>query len=76
MGLPWRILKFAIDFFARVTTGRCPVIATRSAIAESSALAFWIASPRPILTTTLTIRGTCISFPYPNSCLSAGTISC
>ena len=32
--------------------------------AASSALAFWVASPRPILTTIFSSRGTCITFLY------------
>ena len=39
IGIPSRSLKAAIDFFARVTTGRCPVMRDRSPTAASMALA-------------------------------------
>ena len=48
MGMPLRILKFAIDFFARVITGFCPAIWPSSWAAVSSSFTFWLASPRPI----------------------------
>ena len=38
IGMPSRTLNAAIDFFARVTTGFCPVIWPRSATAGSSSL--------------------------------------
>jgi hypothetical protein len=45
---------------ARVTIGFWPVIVVRSPTAASSALALAIASPRPMLTTTLSTRGICM----------------
>ena len=44
-GIPARILKPAIAFLARVTTGFCPVILAISAIEDSRALALVAASP-------------------------------
>src|SRR5213592_4975706 len=67
MGTPSRSLKFAIDFFARVTIGFCPVIDWRSAVAKSSTLAFSRPSPTPMLITTFSTRGTCHGFVYPRS---------
>ena len=52
----------ASDFRARVITGFCPVISASSRVAESSSLAFWIASPSPMFTTILRRRGTAIAF--------------
>ena len=57
-----RILKFAIAFFAFVTTGFWPVIVATSAVAVSTARAFSFASPRPMLTVILWTRGTCMTF--------------
>src|SRR2546428_12791122 len=62
MGMFLRSLKLAIDFRARVITGFCPVISASSRVAESSSLAFWIASPSPMFTTILRRRGTAIAF--------------
>ncbi len=76
MGTPSRSLKFAIDFFARVTIGLCPVIDWRSAVAKSSTLAFSRPSPTPMLITTFSTRGTCHGFVYPRSFMSAGSIVC
>ena len=64
IGMPARSLKAAIDFLARVTTGFWPEISVRSFTAASIALAFWIASPRPMLITILTNFGTCITLSY------------
>ncbi len=47
IGTPSRSLKFAIAFFARVTTGFCPVIDVISATVVSTTLAFCVASPKP-----------------------------
>ena len=47
---------------ARVTIGFWPVIVVRSPTAASSALAFAIASPRPMLTMTFSRRGISIGF--------------
>ena len=62
IGMPLRILKFAIDFFARVITGFCPAICPSSAAAVSSSFTFWLASPRPMLSVTFETRGTAIAF--------------
>ena len=61
MGIPSRSLNAATDFFARMTIGACPVISFRSMMAASIARAFVIASPRPMLTTTFSMDGTCIA---------------
>ncbi len=57
MFMPSRNLKAAIDFFALVTTGFWPLIATNSATAASSALALTIASPTLMLMTTFSNFG-------------------
>ncbi len=75
MGMPLRILKFAMDFFARVITGFCPAIWPSSCAAVSSSFTFWLASPRPIFTVTFETRGTAIVFEYPKRLVSAGTAS-
>ena len=62
IGMPLRILKFAIDFFARVITGFCPAINPSSCAATSSSFTFWLASPRPMFTVTFFTRGTAIEF--------------
>ena len=60
IGIPVRNRNWAIDRLAFVTIGFWPVIRVRSPTAASRALAFWIASPRPMLTTTFWRRGVCI----------------
>src|SRR5215212_303401 len=75
MGLPVRTLKAAIDFLALVITGFWPTIWVRSFTAASSVLGFWIASPMPILTTTFSRRGTCMTFARFRSFIRAGTNS-
>ena len=60
--MPLRTLKAAIDFFARRVTGFCPVMRASSSAPVSTSLALAVASPRPMLTTTLVIRGTAITF--------------
>src|SRR5690242_21795521 len=75
MGMPLRILKFAMDFFARVITAFCPVIWPSSTAAVSSSLAFWLASPRPMLTVIFFNFGTAIMFFQPKRFISAGTVS-
>src|SRR6266851_7465821 len=75
MGMPLRILKFAMDFFARVMTAFCPVICPSSTAAVSSSFAFWLASPRPMLTVTFCSLGTAIMFFQPKCFISAGTVS-
>ena len=62
IGMFSRSLKFAIAFLDLVTTGFWPVIAVSSATAESIILAFWIASPRPMLSTIFSSRGTWFTF--------------
>ena len=62
MGMPSRSLNCAIDFFARRITGFWPVIAARSRTAPSMSLASRAASPTPMLTTTFTTPGICMTF--------------
>src|SRR6266852_3142725 len=73
IGTPSRSLKFAIDFFAFVTTGRWPAIACRSAVAKSRILAFSRPSPTPMLMTTFSSRGTWYGLAYPRSFMTAWT---
>src|SRR5262247_1709015 len=73
--IPSRSLKAAIDFFALVTIGFCPEIVIKSLTAESMILAFWIASPKPMLMTIFSSFGTLIGFLWPNSLASAGATS-
>ena len=61
IGIPARSLKAATDFRARITIGAWPVMVLMSATAASMARAFWIASPRPMLTTIFSSRGTSIA---------------
>src|SRR5215472_17490704 len=75
IGMPLRILKFAMDFFARVITAFCPVICPSSTAAVSSSLAFWLASPRPIFTVIFESLGTAMRFFQPKRFISAGTVS-
>src|SRR6266568_1613034 len=75
IGIFSRSRKPAIDFFALVTTGCCPVTVATSRTAASSVLVSRTASPMPMLTTTLCSRGTCMTFPYSNSRLRAGNTS-
>src|ERR1700752_4583804 len=75
MGMPLRILKLAIDFLARVMTARWPEICPNSTAATSSSLIFWLASPKPIFTTTLATLGTAMGFLYPKRFISAGITS-
>src|SRR5882762_5455549 len=75
MGMPLRILKFAIDFLARVMIAFWPVIWPSSTAAVSSSLAFWLASPKPMLTVTFCSLGTAIMFFQPKCFISAGTVS-
>ncbi len=58
-----RSLKLAMALRDLVTTGFWPVMAVSSATAESITLAFWIASPRPMLSTTFSSRGTWFTLP-------------
>src|SRR5579875_1169809 len=75
MGVPSRSLKLEIALRARVTTGRCPVIAASSSTAESSTFGFCVASPSPMLSTIFSSRGTASGFVLPRSRARAGTIS-
>ena len=61
-GIPSRSLKPATDFLARLSTGRWPVIWVSSLIDASMNLMSTFASPTPMLTTTFSIRGACITF--------------
>ena len=63
---PFLNLKPAIDFFALVTTGFCPVIRERSSIALFMTFESVTASPTPILTTILSSLGTSKIFPKLN----------
>ena len=58
MGIPSRILKPAIELRARVITGRWPVMIASCSTASSSALALVLASPTPMFSVILVIRGT------------------
>src|SRR5579872_7425369 len=75
IGMPLRILKFAMDFFARVMTGFWPLIWPSSTAAVSSSLAFWLASPRPMLSVTFWSLGTAMMLSQPKRFMSAGTVS-
>ena len=75
IGLPVRILNWAIDRRAFITIGFWPVIIVRSPDAASIALALVSASPRPMLTTILSSLGTMFGFAYSNCFMSAGTTS-
>ena len=61
-GIPSRSLNPAIDFFACVTTGLCPVIVAISFTTASRSFASWVASPSPTLRIIFSSRGTCIRF--------------
>ncbi len=60
--MPLRTLNAAIDFFARRVTGFWPVMRASSSAPVSMSLAFDVASPSPMLTTTFSIRGTAMTF--------------
>ena len=62
IGWPLRTLNCAIDFFARRVTGLCPVMRATSSAPVSTSLAFDVASPRPMFTTTFSIFGTAMTF--------------
>ncbi len=59
-GWPLRTLNCAIDFLARRVTGFWPVTRASSSAPVSMILTFEVASPSPMLTTTLVIFGTAI----------------
>src|SRR3979411_1231770 len=75
MGMPLRILKLAMDFLALVIMAFWPVIWPSSCAAVSSSLAFWLASPSPMLTVIFCSFGTAILFFQPKCFISAGTVS-
>ncbi len=75
MGMPLRILKFAIDFLARVMMAFWPVIWPSSCAAVSSSLTFWLASPKPMFTVIFETFGTAIIFFNPKRFISAGVVS-
>src|SRR5882672_8175883 len=75
IGMPLRILKFAMDFLARVMMAFWPVIWPSSCAAVSSSFAFWLASPRPMLTVILATLGTAMMFFQPKRFISAGVVS-
>ena len=74
MAWPSRTLNVATDFFALVTAGFWPVILAMSAVAASMTFLSATASPTPMLTVILRMRGTCIVFFSPSFSLSSGTI--
>ena len=69
IGRPSRILNAAIAFFDLVTTGFWPVILVRSPTAASMTFLSATASPTPMLTVILVMRGTCIGVLAPSSSL-------
>src|ERR1700722_15067347 len=75
IGMPLRILKLAIDFLARVITGFWPLIWPSSTAAVLSSLAFWLASPRPMLSVTFCSLGTAMMLSQPKRFMRAGTVS-
>jgi hypothetical protein len=60
IGMPSRNLKVAIDLRARVMTAFWPAISPRSAAAAFTFFESLMPSPTPMLSTTLSSRGTCI----------------
>ncbi len=73
MGRPSRTLKVAIAFLALQISGFWPVILAMSPAALSMTLRSATASPTPMLTVILVIRGTSMTFDRFNSDLSFGT---
>jgi hypothetical protein len=61
IGMPSRSLKVAIDLRALVTTGFWPAIARQIGSQRVDLLGVGDASPTPMLSTTLSRRGICIS---------------
>ena len=70
MCMPSRILKPAIEFLARVMTGRWPAIVASSSTASSSAFELSLASPTPMLRVIFSSRGTAIGVGSSNRSLS------
>src|SRR5690349_18278063 len=75
IGMPSRSLNCAMDLRARCTSGFWPVIAVRSRTAPSISFASRAASPTPMLTTTFTTPGICMTLSYENCSRSPGAIS-
>src|SRR6478736_1229273 len=75
IGMPSRSLNCAIDLVALRMIGFCPVIVARSRTAPSISFASRAASPTPMLTTTLTTPGICITLAKSNSCCRAARTS-
>jgi hypothetical protein len=75
IGMPSRSLNCAIDRLARRTCGFWPVIVAKSRIAPSISLASRAASPTPMLTTTFTTPGVCMTLAYLNCSRSCPAIS-
>src|SRR5690349_5012389 len=75
MGMPLRILKFAMDFLARVIIAFWPVIWPSSCAAVSSSFTFWLASPRPMFTVIFCNLGTAMRFFQPKRFISAAMVS-
>ena len=73
MGRPARILNAAIALRDLVMSGFCPVILVRSATAASITFFSATASPTPMFTVILVIRGTCIGFWMLSCSRSRGT---
>ena len=69
---PSRSPKLAIDFFAFLRTGSCPVMRASSSTTASSAFGCLIASPTPTLSTIFSSDGTSCGFEKPNCCVSFG----
>ena len=65
-----RTLKVEIAFRACVMIGFWPAISDRSAAAVVTFLVSLTASPTPMLSTILSIRGTAKAFGYLNSSIS------
>src|ERR1700691_5023908 len=70
-----RVTIAAMDFLALVVTGFCPATEARSATSGSMIFTFCVASPRPMLRTIFSRRGTAIRLVRPSSFCSAGRIS-
>ncbi len=68
-GMPSRSLKLAIDFVARRTCARWPAIIVSCSIASSSSFASVFASPTPMLSVILVMRGTSMIEERPSSLL-------
>ena len=71
-GRPSRILNVATAFFDLRTAGFWPVIFARSPVAASMTFLSATASPTPMLTVILVMRGTCMSESSPSSERSFG----